>query len=50
MLEAMGLGFKEIEGALRFSLGRFNTIEEAEQAVEKVTAAVNRFRKLGSFR
>ena len=50
VLEAMGLGFKEIEGALRFSLGRFNTIEEAEQAVEKVTAAVNRFRKLGSFR
>ena len=50
VLEAMGLGFKDIEGALRFSLGRFNTIEETEQTVAKVTEAVNRFRKLGSFR
>ena len=46
----MGLKDKEIEGTIRFSLGRFNTLEEADRVVEKVTGAVNRFRKLGSFR
>lgn len=50
VLKAMGLKDKEIEGTLRFSLGRFNTEEEMEQVVDKVTAAVNRFRRLGSFR
>lgn len=50
VLKAMGLKDKEIEGTIRFSLGRFNTLEEADRVVEKVTGAVNRFRKLGSFR
>lgn len=50
VLEAMGLKQKEIEGALRFSLGRFNTEEEMEIAAEQIIAAVKRFRKLGSFR
>lgn len=50
VLKAMGLGDKEIEGALRFSLSRFNTEEEIEAAVEKTAAAVKRFRLLGSFR
>lgn len=50
VLKAMGLKDREIEGALRFSLGRFNTEDEMEQVIDKVTAAVNRFRRLGSFR
>ena len=50
VLGAMGLKDKEIEGALRFSFGRFNEIGEMEIVVDKVTAAVKRFRKLGSFR
>lgn len=50
VLKAMGLKDRDIEGTIRFSLGRFNTIEEADIVVEKVTEAVNRFRKLGSFR
>lgn len=50
VLEAMGLGSKDIEGTLRFSFGRFNEPEETEEVINKVTAAVNRFRKLGSFR
>lgn len=50
VLKAMGLKDKEIEGALRFSLGRFNTEDETETVIEKVTEAVNRFRRLGSFR
>lgn len=50
VLKAMGLSDKEIEGTLRFSLGRFNTEEDIEITVEKVAAAVKRFRRLGSFR
>lgn len=50
VLGAMGLKDKEVEGALRFSFGRFNEIDEMEIVVDKVTAAVKRFRRLGSFR
>ncbi len=50
VLHAMGLKDKEIEGALRFSFGHYNDIDEIEIVVDKVTAAVKRFRKLGSFR
>lgn len=50
VLEAMGLKFKEIEGAIRFSFSEFNTIEEMDYTLEKVKAAVARFRRLGSFR
>lgn len=50
VLKAMGLSDKEIEGAVRISFSPLNTGEEAEYLVEKLTAAVNRFRKLGSFR
>lgn len=50
VLGAMGLKDKEIEGALRFSFGRFNEIDEMEIVVDKVTTAVKRFRRLGSFR
>ncbi len=50
VLGAMGLKDKEIEGALRFSFGRFNEIDEMEIVVDKVSAAVKRFRRLGSFR
>ena len=50
VLSAMGLSDKAIEGTLRFSLGRFNTMDEVGYTIDKVTAAVKRFRKLGSFR
>jgi cysteine desulfurase len=50
VLTAMGFKDKEIEGTIRFSLGRFNSMEEMDQVVDKVTGAVKRFRKLGSFR
>ena len=50
VLKAMGLSPKDIEGTLRFSFGRFNTLEETDEVIEKVAAAVKRFRKLGSFR
>lgn len=50
VLGAMGLKDKEIEGAIRFSFGRFNEMDEIEIVTDKVTAAVKRFRRLGSFR
>ena len=50
VLNAMGMSPKEIEGALRFSFSEFNTIEEMEYTLAKLKAAVEGFRKLGSFR
>lgn len=50
VLKAMGLTDKEIEGAIRFSFSRYNTIKEMDQVLEKVKGAVGRFRRLGSFR
>ena len=50
VLKAMGLKDKEIEGTIRFSLGRFNTQEDIEITVDKLADAVRRFRLLGSFR
>ena len=50
VLNAMGLSPKEIEGAIRFSFSEFSTTEEMEYTADKVKAAVQRFRKLGTFR
>ena len=50
VLKAMGLKDREIEGTLRFSFGRFNSIDEMDIVADRVAAAVKRFRKLGSFR
>ena len=50
VLEAMGRSSKDIEGAIRFSIGRLNRLDEVDTVVEAVAAAVKRFRKLGSFR
>ena len=50
VLQAMSLTHKEIEGAIRFSFSEFNTPEEMDYVIDKTKAAVNRFRKLGSFR
>ncbi len=50
VLKAMGRKDKEIEGAIRFSFSGENTLEEMDYVIEKAKAAVNRFRKLGSFR
>jgi len=50
VLRAMGLTDKEIEGTLRFSFGCFNEKAEMDFVIDKVAAAVKRFRRLGSFR
>ena len=50
VLGAMGLAPKAIEGAIRFSFCRDNTEEEIRETIEKTAQAVERFRRLGSFR
>jgi cysteine desulfurase len=50
VLAAMGLSAGESEGAIRFSLGDFNTEDEMDSAAEAVCAAVTRFRKRGRYR
>ena len=50
VLRAMGLSDKEVEGAIRFSFSEFNTKEEMNVVLDSVKKAVNRFRKLGTFR
>ena len=50
VLKAMGLDHKAIESALRFSFGGFETEKQMDYCLDKLKAAVTRFRKLGSFR
>ncbi|MEG0830510.1 MAG: cysteine desulfurase family protein [Anaerovoracaceae bacterium] len=50
VLQAMGLEYKDIESALRFSLNPWNTKAEMDVVVDKLKLAVEKFRKLGSFR
>lgn len=50
VLAAMGLGGAEAEGAVRFSFGPENSVEEMAFVVEKLAAAVESQRKLTRFR
>jgi len=50
VLKAMGLADKEIEGAIRFSFSEFNTVEEMDYVLVRLKEAVQKLRKLGSFR
>lgn len=50
VLKAMSLTDKEIEGAIRFSFSEFNTVEEMDFVLDRLKNAVQKFRKLGSFR
>ena len=50
VLQAMSLGHKEIECAIRFSFSEFNTMEEMDFVIDRLKNAVTRFRRLGSFR
>lgn len=50
VLQSMSMTHKEIEGAIRFSFSEFNTVEEMDIVIDRTKAAVERFRRLGSFR
>lgn len=45
VLRAMGLSEDIQEGALRIGLGKFNTLEEIDQAAEEIANAINAVRK-----
>jgi cysteine desulfurase len=47
-LRALGLADDDIRSSLRFGLGRFNTAQEVETAIEVVAESVGRLRKLSS--
>ncbi|HTQ38887.1 MAG TPA: cysteine desulfurase family protein [Pirellulales bacterium] len=48
VLRALGLSDDAVRSSLRFGLGRFNTAEEVETAIQIVVDSVTRLRKLGS--
>lgn len=48
VLRALGLSDDLTRASLRFGLGRFNTAEEVEYAIESTAATVEKLRKLGS--
>lgn len=50
VLRSMMMTHKEIEGAIRFSFSEFNTVEEMDFVIDRTKAAVERFRRLGTFR
>jgi len=50
VLAAMGRSSKEVEAALRFSFSRYNKVSEMDFVLDKLTKAVESFRRLGSFR
>ena len=48
VLRALGLSDEVARGSVRFGLGRFNTEEEIEFAVDRTVATVERLRRMGS--
>lgn len=49
VLKAIGLSNDQSRGALRLSLGRFNTMDEIDQTIQVLTKVVSHLRSLGSF-
>ncbi|MBQ2063052.1 MAG: cysteine desulfurase [Firmicutes bacterium] len=50
VIKAMGRNDKQVEGTIRFSLCDETTMDDVRYACEKTKEAVERFRRLGSFR
>jgi cysteine desulfurase len=48
VLRALGIDDDLVRASLRFGLGRFNTVEEVDFAIETVAETVNRLRQLSS--
>ena len=48
-MRAMGVPFTAAHGTVRFSLSRYNTIDEVERVIEAVPPVVTRLRKLSPY-
>jgi cysteine desulfurase len=48
VLRALGIGDQRTRSSLRFGLGRFNTPEEVEYAIQVLSETVQRLRRLGA--
>lgn len=48
VLRAIGRSDEETRASLRFGIGRFNTLDEVEFAVELIRETVQRLRKMSS--
>ena len=49
VLRAMGVPFTAAHGSIRFSLSRYNTQEEIDFVIDKISPIVNRLRELSPF-
>ncbi len=48
VLRSLGLPEEAVRSSIRFGLGRFNTIEEVDESVGRIAAAVSRLRTMSS--
>ena len=50
VLKAMNKNHREIEGTIRLSFSENNIIEDMDIVIDRLKSAVNKFRRIGSFR
>ena len=50
VIRSLGAGDERARGAVRFSLGRFNTVDDVDRLLEVLPAAVERLRSLSPAR
>ena len=50
VLKAMNKNHREIEGTIRLSFSENNRIEDMDIVIDRLKSAVNKFRRIGSFR
>lgn len=49
VLQAMGVPFISMHGSIRFSLGRYNTEEQVDYAIEKIPPIIAKLREMSPF-
>jgi cysteine desulfurase len=49
VIRAMGVPFTAVHGSVRFSLSRYNTMEEVEYALERIPPVIRKLRDMSPF-
>ncbi len=49
MIRAMGVPFAAVHGSVRFSLSRYNTMDEVDYVLEKLPPVIKNLRELSPF-